>query len=119
LNLRKEQSLFAIDVAKLILWASEHGYEVTGGEWWRTPEMAAIYADTGLGIKESLHIKRLAIDLNLFKDGVYLPASEAHKPLGEYWKSLSPYNRWGGDFVNYKGVPKPDGNHYERRLELE
>ena len=54
----------------------------------------------------SVHKQRLAIDLNLFKGGVYQTSTEAHKPLGEYWKSLHPLCRWGGDFST------PDGNHY-------
>jgi hypothetical protein len=49
---------------------------------------------------------RLAVDLNLFKNGQFLTDSEAHRPLGDYWKSLHPDCCWGGDFS------KPDGNHY-------
>jgi hypothetical protein len=114
MGLQKEQSLFSLDVGKLIIWAYEHGYELTGGEWWRTPEMAAHYARLGIGIKESFHLKRMAIDFNLFKDGAYLNDSEKHRPLGEYWESLSPRNRWGGNFKDKDGHPRPDGNHYER-----
>ena len=54
----------------------------------------------------SCHYIRLAADLNLFVGGVYQTSSEAHRPLGEKWKTMHPAARWGGDF------PKPDGNHY-------
>lgn len=107
MRLSIKQSLFAVDVAKLILHINESGYSCTLGEAWRTPEMASLYAQQGKGIKNSLHCIRLSIDLNLFKDGVYLSGSEAHRPFGEYWESLNAMNRWGGRFG--------DGNHYERR----
>jgi len=110
---RPFQEEFSLNLARLIIFIYESGYKCTGGEWWRTPEMAEIYARNGKGIKDSLHLRRLAIDLNLFKDGKYLNTTEAHRPFGEYWKSLHFMNRWGGDFHNSKGEPKPDGNHYE------
>jgi len=107
------QEIFSVNLAKLIIFMHESGYACTGGEWWRTPEMAELYTRMGKGIRDSMHIRRLAIDLNLFKDGVYLNTSEVHRPFGEYWKSLNLMNRWGGDFHDSRGNPKPDGNHYE------
>ncbi len=104
---RINQEIFSLNLAKFIIYIYNSGYTCTGGEWWRTPEMAEIYAQSGKGIRDSLHIRRLAVDFNLFKDGQYLDTAEAHRPFGEYWKSLNPKNRWGGDFH------KPDGNHYE------
>jgi hypothetical protein len=107
MSLSEKQQQFAILVAKLILWADEQGYAVTFGEAYRTPEQAALNAKKGSGIANSLHTQRLAIDLNLFKNGRYLSDSEDHKPLGDYWKSLGPECCWGGDFK-----PSADGNHY-------
>lgn len=107
LTLREKQSLFVRMVGALIDYAYENGYELTFGEAYRTPEQAALNAKSGKGIFNSLHTQRLAIDLNLFKNGVYLPTSASHKPLGDYWKSLSPMCCWGGDFR-----PSADGNHY-------
>jgi hypothetical protein len=106
MTLGERQRLFTRLVAKLIEHAYEHGYELTLGEAWRTPEQAALNAKAGKGIAQSLHGMRLAIDLNLFRNGEYLTASEDHKPLGEYWKTLHPDCCWGGDFS------RPDGNHY-------
>lgn len=107
LTLGQKQRLFTRLVAKLIERAYEMGYELTLGEAWRTPEQAKLNAQGGSGISTSLHISRLAIDLNLFKDGKFLTTSDEHRPLGEYWKSLHELCRWGGDFR-----PRPDGNHY-------
>lgn len=108
MSLSDEQWEFLKDLAKLIKFADCNDYKLTGSELYRTPEQAKINAEKGIGISDSLHTRRLAVDLNLFIDGNYQTSSTSHAPLGEYWKSLSPKNRWGGDFSS------PDGNHYER-----
>lgn len=107
MTLREKQSKFVKLVARLIDRATDLGYELTFAEAYRTPEQAALNAASGAGIKNSLHTQRLAIDLNLFKDGVFLSSGDAHRPLGEYWESLSTPDYtccWGGRFK--------DGNHY-------
>lgn len=107
---REKQATFAVLIADLIQHATASGYQVTFGEAWRSPEEAARLAKTGAGIVKSLHCERRAIDLNLFKDGVWLKTSEAHRPLGEYWELQSGDGytcRWGGRFA------RKDGNHYE------
>ena len=105
MTLRQKQSVFAFLVARLILTANENGYEVTLNEVYRPKEMAEIYAKKGIGIKDSLHIKKLAVDINLFKDGVYLKTTENHRFLGEWWERQHSNCRWGGRWN--------DGNHYE------
>lgn len=100
------QEEFAQSVARLIQKASQLGYGVTFGEAYRTPEQAALNAQKGSGISNSLHTERLAIDLNLFKDGVYITDQHGHLELGTWWKTLGPMYRWGGDFK------KRDFNHY-------
>lgn len=104
-SLRQKQSHFAQMVAQLIRKAAELGYEVTLGEAYRTPEQAALNAKSGKGISNSLHTKRLAIDLNLYRDAVWLTKSEDHKPLGDWWVTQG--GSWGGNFKR-----NPDGNHY-------
>lgn len=102
MTLSEKQALFTVMIAKLIFWADEHGYRLTFGEAYRTPEQAAANAKSGKGIKNSLHTQRLAVDFNLFKNGVWLKKSTDHQPLGEYWESIG--GTWGGRF--------DDGNHY-------
>lgn len=108
MTLRQKQSFFVQLVAKLIVHAGELGFEVTFGETYRSPEEAQRLFKLGKGTLNSLHISRLAIDLNLFKNGVYLTSTESHRELGEWWESLSiPPDIiccWGGRFS--------DGNHY-------
>jgi hypothetical protein len=107
MTLRAKQSLFVRLVASLLLEAERRGYELTFGECYRSPEEAARLAALGKGIRTSLHTQRLAIDLNLFKDGVYQSDTDAHRQLGEWWEELHPACRWGGRFM------RQDGNHYE------
>ena len=106
MTLGQKQRLFVRNIALLIQYAYGEGYELTFAEAYRTPEQAALNAKKGTGISNSLHISRLAIDLNLFKDRRYLTKSSDHAPLGAFWKSVHKDNRWGGDFS------RPDGNHY-------
>lgn len=107
MTLREKQSVFVNLVAALILKAYNDGYELTFGETYRSPEEAARLAKLGKGIKNSLHTQKLAIDLNLFKDGKYLSSTESHRFLGEWWENQSTEDYeccWGGRFG--------DGNHY-------
>lgn len=107
MTLGQKQRLFAKLVAQLIQHAYAQGYELTLGDAYRDPR---VHGDVGVkksySSANSVHKQRLAIDLNLFKDGQYLTTTEAHKPLGQFWKSLHPLCHWGGDFST------PDGNHY-------
>lgn len=104
MTLRQKQSFFVGLVADLIREAHRQGFELTFGEAYRSPEEAARLATLGAGIRNSLHTVRLAIDLNLFRDGRYLSSTEAHRPLGIWWEAQHPLCRWGGHFR--------DGNHY-------
>jgi hypothetical protein len=109
MTLGQKQRIFTRLVGVLIEWTYQNGYELTFSEAYRTPEQAAIYAKQGKGIKNSLHTKRLAIDLNLFKNGVYLTRSEDYLPLGMVWEQMSGPGYqccWGGRFK------RPDGNHF-------
>lgn len=107
-----EQHAFAQDVAKLLQWLGANGFMVTLGEAWRTPEQQAIYVSTKKSTTmKSKHLERLAIDLNIFKDGKWLVDYESLKEIGEVWKRLSPSNVWGGDWKTFKDLP-----HFERRV---
>ncbi|EEW0756195.1 M15 family metallopeptidase, partial [Escherichia coli] len=102
--LSEKQQLFAVMIADLIHWAQEHGYRLTFGEAYRTPEQAALNAKSGKGIRNSLHTLRLAVDFNLFINGEYQADTDAYRPLGEYWESIG--GTWGGRFS------RADGNHF-------
>lgn len=95
MTLREKQSKFVAMIAQLIEFAYAHGYELTFGDAYRDPRVP-------YGHSRSLHRKRLAVDFNLFRNGVYLPRSSDHAELGEFWESIG--GTWGGRF--------DDGNHY-------
>jgi len=105
MTLGQKQRQFARLVARLIDKAYELGFEVSLGDAFRDPRVHGV-----MGVRKSYshpnsaHKLRLAIDLNLFKDGEFLEQSEDHRPLGEWWEQQHPLARWGGRFN--------DGNHY-------
>lgn len=106
MTLGQHQRRFTQLVGQLIAWCYANGYELTFGEAFRTPEQATWNAEHGSGIANSLHTERLAVDLNLFKDGIFQTELESYRPLGDYWKTLDPDCAWGGDFT------KPDADHF-------
>jgi hypothetical protein len=91
------QREFSLCVGKLIMYAYSLGYEITLGDAYRSPAVK-------YGHPNSMHRYRLAIDINLFKEGKYLSKTEDHKELGMFWVKCNPLARWGGSFG--------DGNHY-------
>lgn len=105
MTLREKQSQFAKLVAQLILKAYELGYEITLGDAYRDPRLHGTMGQkVGYSAANSCHKLRLAIDLNLFKDGVFLQDTAGHKQLGEWWEKQNAFCRWGGRFN--------DANHY-------
>jgi hypothetical protein len=109
MKLRKQQSLFAKLVCQHVLWLYSQGYEVTLAWAYRPPWVCDMLALEKKGIRFSLHRLKLALDINLFKNGKYLTTTEAHRVSGERWKKRHPLCRWGGDIRGKKGR---DGNHY-------
>ncbi len=108
------QDAFLLDFCLLIAEAHRQGFQVTSGELLRTLEQQAIYVKQGRSkTMLSNHLEKLAGDLNFFKDGVWingLPnAREILKPLGAYWESLNPLNKWGGNFKTFIDCP-----HFQR-----
>lgn len=128
MTLGEKQREFPLMFASLVTWAYSQGYEMSLGEAYRSDEQSEINAlgpaarvhladliatqfsdlatkirnNTGSGIRNSLHGDRLAIDINLFVNGVYQITTEAYRPIGEKWESLG--GTWGGRFG--------DGNHF-------
>jgi hypothetical protein len=110
MTLREQQSRFVVLIAELIQYVyAQPGYELTFGEAYRTKEQQAIYFQGGKSqTMRSKHLTRLAIDLQLFVDGVYQQGWKAYEPLGDYWKRLDPGCTWGGDWVTLR-----DAVHFE------
>lgn len=108
-----EQNKFMLDIAKLILYAVEKGWNLTGGELFRTPEQQEIYFKAGKSkTMKSNHLVRCALDINFFWEGQLCEDVDKLADLGHYWESLAPgKNRWGG-FWKFKDTP-----HFERNVQ--
>ena len=98
----EKQAKFVRMISDIIKKSYDLGYQMTFAEAYRPPEVAALYAKEGRGIKNSLHCQRLAVDFNVFKDGKLLTDGKDFEDLGKYWESLG--GTWGGRFN--------DGNHF-------
>ena len=112
MKLGELQRKFTLDIATLIQYAYARGYELTFGDAYRDPR---VHGETGVtksySSPRSNHKLRLAVDLNLFVNGVYITDSkhEAYLDLGVFWENLNQYTEWGGRFN--------DGNHFSYMFE--
>ena len=112
MSLVAEQAAFLLDVCKLVQYATQNGWVVTGGELFRTVEQQTLHVKAGRSrTMNSMHMKRCAVDFNFFKDGKLVWDKVALSDIGAYWESLSPKNRWGGNFRSLVDVP-----HFERNV---
>jgi hypothetical protein len=110
-----QQAEFLKDVVLLLIEADRQGFIVTGGELYRTQYQQDFYLRTGASQrKESIHQKRMAIDLNFFvknTEGILELTynKEIIQPLGDYWCRLCPQNEWGGNWIVLVDTP-----HFQR-----
>ena len=112
MSLSEEQAEFLLDACKLIEYATQRGWTVTGGELFRTKEQQEIYFKQGKSkTMQSNHLRRLAIDLNFLRSGQPVWDKVALAEIGAFWESLDPKNRWGGNFKSLPDVP-----HFERNV---
>ena len=101
MKLNETQQIFTRNIAKLIKYAHLMGFGLTFGYAWRSPEEQERLYYAGLSkTLDSQHLKRLAVDFNVFLAGRLCLDWQSIKILGDYWESLHPKNRWGGDWNN-------------------
>jgi hypothetical protein len=119
MTLGQEQEAFVVDLMKLIATILNTGCTVRMGEVLRPVEMQAIYVKNGRSkTMNSMHLKKCAADLVILRDGKIL-TREQTKTFGDFWESLNPKNRWGGNWrgavdsgkSNFVDVP-----HFERQV---
>ena len=118
-----KQWSFLKDVSLLITFIASNGWKATAGDAYRSnAEQDRLY-NKGLSkarAGHSRHNSRMAVDLNLWDDnGDWMQIQldslgrEQHQAkvqfIGDYWKSLNPKNRWGGEFKSLY-----DYMHFER-----
>lgn len=105
MKLGQKQKLFSKLTIKLFQFIIDNDLEFTYGDAYRDSRaFGGIGIIKSYGRSKSNHKLRLAIDINLFKDGHYLTETQDHYLTGQYWESLHEYCSWGGRY--------DDGNHY-------
>jgi len=99
MTLSERQQVFTFNIHQLIEFAYKNGFTLTFGEVYRTQEQQKIYFDTGRSkTMNSRHLQRLAVDFNIFIDGVLINEPIKIQPLGNFWITLNLDNVWGGDW---------------------
>lgn len=118
MGLMNEQAQFAADVClRLYPFIHSHGIDaITFGEVKRTREQQEIYLKQGRSTTaNSMHLSSCAVDFNMLirENGSFkLQADKkALQPIFDYWESLDPKNRAGGNFEIFY-----DSGHFERRV---
>ena len=107
MTLGQHQEAFVRDLVKLLSVAFAKGYEARIGEVERTVEQQKLHMAAGRSTTmNSMHLKKCAADIHFTKNGALCYPQE----LGDYWESLNPLNRWGGNWKTFKDRP-----HFERR----
>jgi len=123
MTISDHQFKFLKDVSLLIDYiANVEGLKVTGGWLERNEEIQKILYDKGLSnTLDSNHIKRMAIDLNIFLGYMVITnikkfklndeQRDALNSIGVFWENLDVFNRWGGFFNSIY-----DPGHFERNV---
>lgn len=110
MTLGQNQEKFTEDLAKLLKYLIDNGYAVRIGEVERTQSQQDLYVKQGKSkTSNSMHLKRCAADLHIFKNGDWLQSKQQLQGIGDYWESLDLSNRWGGNFKSFIDTP-----HFER-----
>ena len=111
MTLGQNQEKFIQDLAKLLNYLIENNYTIRMGEVERTQSQQEIYIKQGKSkTANSMHLKRCAADLHIFKNGEWLQLKQQLQGIGDYWESLDLSNRWGGNFKSFIDTP-----HFERQ----
>lgn len=112
MSLGQQQQAFSRDVLLLFTFLHVRGFQVRIGEAYRTKEQQALHVKAGRSQTfNSMHLKKCAIDLHIFKNSIWLQNKEELQEIGDFWESLSPQNRWGGNWETFTDCP-----HFERKV---
>lgn len=114
MTLSESQRHFTRLLAGLLVYADGlPGYDVVLDSAARSAEEQARLVKAGASKTiDSAHVRRLAADLILFRDGKLTWNGDDYEPLGVYWKSLDTRCAWGGDWDRFR-----DYGHFEFKHE--
>lgn len=110
LSLMERQKLFARLLGEFLCWLYEEGFEVTMGEGYVGDSIDSPIESTP-HLRNGLHFKRLAQDLNIFHQGAWLKGGDEPQwaRIGEKWESMHSLCRWGGRFQDANHFSLTDG----------
>ena len=129
MRLSEYQRIFTKNIGCLIECAYNNDIELTMGDSYRGQSQVIlnyfgykVVNDSREGVKlvksrkvsntlKSNHSRRLAQDFNFFINGKLTYDKHKLAVLGEYWESLHPLNRWGGNFKSITDTP-----HFEMNV---
>ncbi len=115
MTLSEHQQEFALHIGYLLQHIDAAGYACTFGDAYRSPRAFGGMGEKGpYGRYTSAHKQRLAVDLNLFKNGRWITERGPFEQFGAYWKAMHILNRWGGDFDFDGDGIGDDANHFSR-----
>lgn len=105
MSLGEKQEAFSRALPRLFDHAHELGYEIRCGDLFRDPRLHGEMGESkGYGHKHSCHKQKLAIDLNITLDGVYLTgeaAKTAHNRIHDFWDMIGGSKRIEHDLNHY------------------
>jgi len=94
MSLVDKQDKFSAMISLLVEYMRFRGFQVTYGDAYRDDRVT-------YGHPRSTHRSRLAVDLNLFKDGKYLADGDAHEHFHDFWDLIGGAERISGDKNHY------------------
>lgn len=115
MRLLHQQQKFSLTLALFIIEIESMGYHCILGELLRTEHQQAEYYRKKLSkTMDSNYLKKIAIDIYIFKNGVLLSTFEKLNPFYNIWQSLHKNARCGCDWNN-NGLKDGvfDAYHYE------
>ena len=89
-----DQIKFTQMIALMVGYATLRGWGLTYGDAYRDRRVT-------YGHPESLHRWRLAVDFNLFKDGIFVADGTGHDALHDYWDTVGGAPRIVDDMNHY------------------
>lgn len=112
MGINKHQIEFTKNISILIQYAEYLDIKLTFGHAYRDLETQKRMVKTGKSkTLKSNHLRRLAVDFNFFINGKLTYDKFKLQYLGDYWESLHPKNRWGGNFKSFIDTP-----HFEMNV---
>jgi hypothetical protein len=130
MKLSEHQAEFIMDVSRLIRYAYQNEFRLSGSHLWRSPEEQKRLISIGASkTMKSRHLNRLAIDFVIRRNVGNDPGSdvpvwkiitswEQAILLGEFWEDMDRKNVWGGFWQSFRDAPHFERRQIERKIRI-